>query len=102
MVIHHIVTDGWSMSIIFNEVAEVYESHTTGNKPDLSPLAVTYSDFARWQQDHFTEKALAPTWLIGKPTSKAVRSFSKCQPTIGGPRCKVIAGRCVASSSTPI
>ena len=60
LVIHHIITDGWSMSIIFNEVAKVYESHTTGNRPDLSPLAVTYSDFARWQQDHFTEKALAP------------------------------------------
>ena len=60
LVIHHIITDGWSMSIIFNEVAKVYESHTTGNRADLSPLAVTYSDFARWQQDHFTEKALAP------------------------------------------
>jgi amino acid adenylation domain-containing protein len=59
MVIHHIITDGWSMSIIFNEIAEIYESRTTGHRPDLPPLPLKYSDFARWQQDHLTEEALA-------------------------------------------
>jgi amino acid adenylation domain-containing protein len=59
LVIHHIVTDGWSMSIIFDELAELYESHTTGRRPDLPPPAMTSSDFARWQQDHFTQKSIA-------------------------------------------
>jgi amino acid adenylation domain-containing protein len=60
LVVHHIVTDGWSMSIIFNEIAEIYESLATGRRPDLPLLPLRYSDFARWQQDHLTEEALAP------------------------------------------
>jgi amino acid adenylation domain-containing protein len=58
IVIHHIIIDGWSMSIIFDEMAELYESLTTGCRSDLPSMAVAYSDFARWQQDHFTEEAL--------------------------------------------
>jgi amino acid adenylation domain-containing protein len=59
LVIHHIVTDGWSMSIIFEEIAELYERRMAGRQLDLSPLPLQYTDFARWQQDHLTDEALA-------------------------------------------
>jgi amino acid adenylation domain-containing protein len=59
LVIHHIVTDGWSMSIIFEEIAELYESRVTNRQPDLPALPLHYSDFARWQLDHLTDEALA-------------------------------------------
>ena len=47
------------MSVIFNELAEIYEASTIGRKPDLPPLSLAYSDFARWQQEHLTEETLA-------------------------------------------
>ena len=59
LVVHHIVTDGWSMSIVFDEIAEIYQSRITNQTPDLPPLTLRYADFARWQRDHLTEEALA-------------------------------------------
>jgi len=45
---HHIVTDGTSMSIFLTEFMTLY----SGGK--LSPLALQYKDFARWQHDQVT------------------------------------------------
>ena len=58
-IIHHIVTDGWSMSIIFDEIAEIYRSRITKQDPDLQQPRLRYVDYARWQRDHLTEPALA-------------------------------------------
>ena len=59
LVVHHIVTDGWSMSIVFDEIAEIYRSRIANQAPDLQQLTLRYVDYARWQRDHLTEAALA-------------------------------------------
>ncbi|HKM54431.1 MAG TPA: condensation domain-containing protein, partial [Isosphaeraceae bacterium] len=59
LVVHHIVTDGWSMSIVFDEIAEIYQSRIANQTPDLPPLMLRYADYSRWQRDHLTEEALA-------------------------------------------
>jgi amino acid adenylation domain-containing protein len=59
LVVHHIVTDGWSMSIVFDEIAEIYRSRVAQVAPDLPQLTLRYVDYARWQQDHLPEAALA-------------------------------------------
>ncbi|MCJ8173437.1 non-ribosomal peptide synthetase, partial [Clostridium botulinum] len=43
--IHHIISDGVSMSILINEFASLY----SGNK--LEPLELQYKDFAAWQNN---------------------------------------------------
>jgi amino acid adenylation domain-containing protein len=45
---HHIITDGTSMSIFLTEFMTLY----SGGK--LSPLTLQYKDFARWQHDQVT------------------------------------------------
>src|SRR3954449_649554 len=35
LVLHHIVTDGWSMSIIFDEIAELYNSRINSRAASL-------------------------------------------------------------------
>ena len=60
LVLHHIIADGWSMSVLFDEIASIYESCIRGEMPDLAALPLCYSDFARWQHEHLTEAALAP------------------------------------------
>ncbi|MCP4277204.1 MAG: amino acid adenylation domain-containing protein [Gammaproteobacteria bacterium] len=48
--IHHIVSDGWSMSILFQELSLLYAAHCTGKSAQLQKLPVQYADFAVWQR----------------------------------------------------
>jgi amino acid adenylation domain-containing protein len=58
VVMHHIITDGWSMSILFKELAQSYEQLVAGQKPELAPLRLQYADLAQWQREHLTDDAL--------------------------------------------
>lgn len=58
LVMHHIVTDAWSMSVLFRELKQFYEAATTGQPPALPPLAFQYVDFARAQRDSLSPAAL--------------------------------------------
>jgi amino acid adenylation domain-containing protein len=51
IVTHHIVSDGYSMVVLRQELIEVYRSLLAGRAPDLAPVPVTYQEFARWQRD---------------------------------------------------
>ncbi|WP_053213533.1 non-ribosomal peptide synthase/polyketide synthase [Pseudomonas sp. Q12-87] len=48
--IHHIISDGWSMGLLINELVQVYEASLAGKPMPLPPLQVQYQDFAWWQQ----------------------------------------------------
>ena len=57
---HHIVTDGWSLTVMCRELAELYEAAVTQRQPALSPLGLQYADFAVWQRN----------WLSGEVLQK--------------------------------
>ncbi|WP_320775607.1 non-ribosomal peptide synthetase [Streptomyces sp. CRN 30] len=52
LVVHHIVFDAWSSSVLWSEVNAFYEESTTGRPAALEPLPLQYADFAlrqhRW------------------------------------------------------
>ncbi len=50
VVMHHIVTDGWSMRIAVEELVELYRARRADRDPVLPPLPVQYSDYALWQR----------------------------------------------------
>jgi amino acid adenylation domain-containing protein len=50
VVMHHIVSDGWSMGVLVKEAVALYRAFAEGREPDLGPLAIQYSDFAAWQR----------------------------------------------------
>jgi amino acid adenylation domain-containing protein len=52
--IHHIVSDGWSLGVLYRELAAAYAGEAL---PDAPP--VTYRDFAEWQRDRMTGDVLA-------------------------------------------
>src|SRR3984957_8493692 len=47
---HHIVSDGWSMGILLNELSSLYSAFSRGERDPLPPLPVHYSDYAVWQR----------------------------------------------------
>ncbi|MCK4257390.1 MAG: amino acid adenylation domain-containing protein, partial [Halanaerobiales bacterium] len=46
---HHIISDGWSMGILKNELTMMYEAYREKTDIQLPALRVQYKDFALWQ-----------------------------------------------------
>ncbi len=53
---HHIVTDGWSMGLLFSELAELYDAAVHQRAPRLPELPLGYGEFAAWQRAHTPER----------------------------------------------
>ena len=59
LVIHHIVTDGWSMDIFMSELLTLYEAFSVDEPSPLAELPLQYGDFAAWQRESITGDTLA-------------------------------------------
>ncbi|HEX5759074.1 MAG TPA: amino acid adenylation domain-containing protein [Thermoanaerobaculia bacterium] len=55
---HHIVADGWSMGILFRELAALYEAFAAGRPSPLPELPVQYADYAVWQRGQLADDGL--------------------------------------------
>ncbi|MFF0458777.1 condensation domain-containing protein [Streptomyces mexicanus] len=73
LVIHHIVSDGWSLQVLLQEVADLYASLVTGTEVTLPPLPAQFADYARGQRERLAGprgRALVEYWtkqLAGAP-----------------------------------
>ena len=47
---HHIISDGWSITLLIQEVATLYTAFSTGKPSPLPELPIQYADFAVWQR----------------------------------------------------
>ncbi|MCU1734443.1 MULTISPECIES: non-ribosomal peptide synthetase [unclassified Pseudomonas] len=47
---HHIVSDGWSMPIMVDELVRLYEGFSQGRETPLGALPIQYADYALWQR----------------------------------------------------
>ena len=56
LTLHHIVSDGWSMTIMVREVTTFYAALAAGRPSPLPELPVQYADFSVWQR----------SWLHGE------------------------------------
>jgi amino acid adenylation domain-containing protein len=65
---HHIVSDGWSMGILFRELTSLYAAFSAGHPSPLPELSIQYGDFAKWQRE----------WLQGKVLERQL-SYWKMQ-----------------------
>ncbi|MGH3604370.1 MAG: amino acid adenylation domain-containing protein, partial [Pseudonocardiaceae bacterium] len=57
---HHIVTDGWSVRVLVDELAELYGAARTNVAATLAELPIQYPDFAVWQRDRLSDSVLEP------------------------------------------
>ncbi|MES1249860.1 MAG: amino acid adenylation domain-containing protein, partial [Chitinophaga rupis] len=58
-VMHHIISDGWSMKILIDELLLLYTIRSRGGINPLSPLRIHYKDYAIWQQQQIGNESLA-------------------------------------------
>jgi amino acid adenylation domain-containing protein len=56
--VHHIASDGWSTSVLLNELADLYGARVEDRDLTLPELAVQYSDVATWQRERLQGEVL--------------------------------------------
>jgi amino acid adenylation domain-containing protein len=66
-VMHHIVSDAWSMDLLVREVSALYNAFSTGSPSPLGGLAIQYADYAEWQRD----------WLQGERLDRQLGYWKK-------------------------
>ncbi|MEH2279374.1 MAG: amino acid adenylation domain-containing protein [Nostoc sp.] len=66
-VTHHIVADGWSFSVLTQELAALYEAFCEGKPSPLTELPIKYTDFAQWQRQ----------WLQGEVLESQLQFWQK-------------------------
>lgn len=52
IVMHHIISDGWSLGIFAKELMQLYESFLMNSPSSLPELPIQYGDFAEWQKEY--------------------------------------------------
>jgi amino acid adenylation domain-containing protein len=57
MVLHHIIVDGWSIGVLFEEVTKLYSAFVSGRQAQLPWPALQFRDLAHWQRRWCTTAA---------------------------------------------
>ncbi len=58
LLLHHIITDGWSNGILLRELATLYAAFSSGKPLPLPELPIQYADYALWQREWLQGEAL--------------------------------------------
>jgi amino acid adenylation domain-containing protein len=58
LTMHHIISDGWSMSLLIEEVGTLYSAYVEGRPSPLPDLDLQYGDFAVWQRNWLSGSVL--------------------------------------------
>jgi condensation domain-containing protein len=56
---HHAISDGWSMIVLTQEMAQLYQAFLAGRPSPLPELPVQYGDYAVWQREWLRGDVLA-------------------------------------------
>lgn len=58
LTMHHIASDGWSVGVLWRDLAQYYDAYCRGTALDLPDLPVQYADYAVWQRGHLQGQQL--------------------------------------------
>lgn len=56
---HHIVSDGWSLAVLFKEMSVLYGAYVRKEEDPLPELTIQYPDYAIWQRKWMEGEALS-------------------------------------------
>jgi amino acid adenylation domain-containing protein len=68
MSMHHVVADGWSLGVLFQEISALYGAFAAGAQSPLGEPPLQYADYAEWQRERMETGALdgALDWWRGE------------------------------------
>jgi amino acid adenylation domain-containing protein len=75
LVMHHIASDGWSVSLFIKEFVELYSASNEGRQPVLPDLPVQYSDYAIWQREYLEGALLSGKMVYWREKLKGLASI---------------------------
>lgn len=52
LTMHHIISDGWSIGILFRELSVLYPAYCTSQPPALPELPIQFADYVLWEREH--------------------------------------------------
>ena len=79
LTMHHIISDGWSIDLMFKELSLLYGAYLSNQEIQLPPLRIQYKDFSAWQQN------MLRTDVVSKPKKYWKETFSGELPVITMP-----------------
>ncbi|MCS3420237.1 amino acid adenylation domain-containing protein/non-ribosomal peptide synthase protein (TIGR01720 family) [Pseudomonas sp. BIGb0450] len=53
--LHHIIADGWSLTVLIDEFSRLYAAASQGQTLELPALALQYADYGNWQRQWLAE-----------------------------------------------
>ena len=119
LTLHHIVSDEWSMGVLYAELSELYAAARAGRDVDVKPLAIQYGDYALWQREWLSgplRERLVSYWKrklagelptlalpLDRPRSPAARSRGgECRrPIRGQAPMEALGALCKSEGVTP-
>jgi amino acid adenylation domain-containing protein len=57
LLLHHIISDGWSWGVLLHELAVLYDAFCQGKPSPLPDLPIQYTDYAHWQRQWLHSEA---------------------------------------------
>jgi amino acid adenylation domain-containing protein len=82
LILHHIIVDGWSIGVFFEELSKIYSGFAAGRQVQLPEPTFRFSDLARWQRWWCTTDSATRQLAYWKDY---LREASPVFPTNGGP-----------------
>jgi amino acid adenylation domain-containing protein len=76
LVVHHIVSDGWSGGLLARDLSTAYAARASGSTPEWDALPVQYKDFVSWQRRRLGER--------DKPDSLMTRQLAFWRERLAG------------------
>lgn len=65
---HHIISDGWSIGVLYQDVMKAYTYLSNNERTSLLPLEIQFKDYAVWQRNHLTNEVLQEQLAYWKNT----------------------------------
>ena len=75
LTMHHIISDGWSMGILYRELSVLYEAFLKGMPSPLPELPIQYADFSVWQREWLQGKKLEEQLTFWKEQLKDIATL---------------------------
>lgn len=92
--VHHIVCDGWSLALYFQELSALYAAFVAGKPSPLRAPSIQYVDYAAWQHEvvasgvHDSELEFWKTTLGGELSPLAL-PFDRARPPVSNSKGKL-------------